>query len=213
LRSPPLCAHSPFIISKRIKIFALVTAPALLAVGLGVCVGEDSAAQIGTNWVSLFNGRDLAGWVPMNDGIFSVTNGNLRASKGNGWLRTTNTYRDFVFETEWQALETNYNSGFFVRAEQDGKPWPNDVWQINLRNTALGALLKGSTTLVPATTPEMPLEKWVKFRIEVRGKHISLDVDGKRAWESDQLDDGRGFIGIQAEGKTLDFRNLRLQGL
>ena len=59
----------------------------------------------------------------------------------------------------------------------------------------------------------MPLNKWVKFRIEARGKKLTLDVNGVCAWEFDALDTDRGYIGIQAEGKRLDFRNLRVQEL
>ena len=56
----------------------------------------------------------------------------------------------------------------------------------------------------------MPLNKWVKFRIEVRGKKVTLDVDGERAWEYNNLDARSGYIGIQAENRSFDFRNLRV---
>jgi hypothetical protein len=38
-------------------------------------------------------------------------------------------------------------------------------------------------------------------------------VDGERAWEYKELDADRGYIGIQAEGKAFDFRNIRVQEL
>ena len=171
------------------------------------------AADDPEGWVSLFNGRDLAGWVAENEGKFVVTNGNLRLVTGNGWLRTEKEYTDFVLEAEWRALEPQYDSGFFVRAGTVGKPWPNEVWQVNLAGSALGALVKGYKTVVPAETPRVPLNKWVKFRIEVRGKSITLDVDGERAWEFKTLDSPRGYIGIQAENKSFDFRNLRVREL
>jgi hypothetical protein len=38
-------------------------------------------------------------------------------------------------------------------------------------------------------------------------------VDGERAWEFNELDADRGYIGIQAEGKAFDFRNIRVQEL
>jgi hypothetical protein len=59
----------------------------------------------------------------------------------------------------------------------------------------------------------MPLNQWVKFRIEVRGKKITLDVNGERAWEYNELDAASGYIGIQAEDRAFDFRNLRVQPL
>ncbi len=59
----------------------------------------------------------------------------------------------------------------------------------------------------------MPLNQWVKFRMEVRGKKITLDVNGERAWEYNELDAPRGYLGIQAENKAFEFRNLRVQEL
>ena len=59
----------------------------------------------------------------------------------------------------------------------------------------------------------MPLNQWVKFRIEARGKKITLDVNGERAWEYNDLDAQQGYIGIQAENKAFDFRNLRVMRL
>ena len=188
--------------------------PAVLLASLAFTqpVVAADAAKDG-HWESLFNGKDLAGWVPVYDVTFAVTNGNLRLVNGTGWLRTEKQYADFVLEAEWRALVPEYDSGFFIRAGLEGKPWPKDGWQVNLARSALGGLVKGYKTVVPAETPPMPLNKWVKFRMEVRGKTITLDVDGERAWEFKELDADRGYIGIQAEGKAFDFRNIRIQEL
>lgn len=175
------------------------------------CFGAEAAEE--RPWQSLFNGKDLSGWVAMHDVQFIVTNSNLRLVRGMGWLRTEKRFKDFILEAEWRALVPGYDSGFFVRAGLEGKPWPNEVWQVNLQRAALGGLVKGYKTVVPAETPPMPLNKWVKFRIEVRGKKITLAVDGERAWEFNELDSAEGYIGIQAEEKAFDFRNIRIQEL
>ena len=164
-------------------------------------------------WEALFNGKDLSGWLPVQEVTFVVTNSNLRLVTGTGWLRTEKQYTDFVLEAEWRALVSDYDSGFFIRAGLEGKPWPKDGWQVNLNRSALGGLVKGYQTVVPAETPPMPLNKWVKFRMEVRGRNITLDVDGERAWEFKELDADRGYMGIQAENKAFDFRNIRIQEL
>ncbi|HNV00218.1 MAG TPA: DUF1080 domain-containing protein [Verrucomicrobiota bacterium] len=164
-------------------------------------------------WDSLFNGKDLSGWVGVNDTKFDVVEGNLRLVGGMGWLRTEKQYRDFVLEFEWRALVPQYDSGIFIRAGLEGKPWPKDGWQVNLRYDALGGLVKGTRPVVPSETPRLPLNQWVKFRIEVKGKQITLDVDGERAWASDALDAIEGYLGIQAEEKAFDFRNIRIRPL
>ena len=167
----------------------------------------------GGKWETLFNGKDLSGWVLVHEVTFVVTNANLRLVNGMGWLRTENQYTNFILEAEWRALVPEYDSGFFIRAGLDGKPWPKDGWQVNLARSALGGLVKGYKTVVPAETPPMPLNQWVKFRIEVCGKKITLDVNGEQAWEFNELDAGSGHIGIQAENKAFEFRNIRVREL
>ncbi|MGO8930882.1 MAG: DUF1080 domain-containing protein [Limisphaerales bacterium] len=192
-----------------VKLFAAVLLVYLATPRLSLAADTPKDGR----WESLFNGKDLSGWVPVYDVTFVVTNGNLRLVDGSGWLRTEKQYGDFVLEAEWRALVPEYDSGFFIRAGLEGKPWPKDGWQVNLARSALGALVRGYKTVVPAETPPMPLNKWVKFRMEVRGRTITLDVDGERAWEFKELDADRGYIGLQAEGKAFDFRNIRVQEL
>ena len=184
-------------------LFAFLSLPTNLVSG-----GDDTG-----KWESLFNSKDLTGWVAVHDATFEVKDGNLRLVKGMGWLRTEKEYADFILECEWRALDEDYDSGFFIRCGLDGKPWPTNGWQVNLKSNALGGLVRGMKTVVPAETPRMPLNQWVKFRIEVRGKKCALAVNGEPAWESEALDRDRGYIGIQAENKSFDFRNLRVQEL
>jgi hypothetical protein len=193
--------------TKRLRsALTLLAGLGLITVGLGA---DAPAAK----WESLFNGKDLTGWTRVHDVTFEVKDGNLRLVKGMGWLRTDKEYGDFILEFEWRALDEKYDSGFFLRCGLDGKPWPTDGWQVNLRYDMLGGLVKGYSAKVPSETPKLPLNQWVKFRIEVRGKKATLDVNGERAWETDLIDRERGYLGIQAEDKAFDFRNLRIQEL
>ena len=162
---------------------------------------------------ALFNGTNLSGWTPMGGGKFYVTNGVIRAEGGKGWLRTDRAFTNFVLEVEWRGLETNYNSGIFVRAPLDGSPWATNVWQVNLKQSAIGELLEGSTKIVPVNAPKLPAGEWIKFRIEARNRELTLDVNGQRVWKFSEFTPASGFIGLQAEGKTFEFRSLLVQPL
>lgn len=164
-------------------------------------------------WVELFNGKDLTGWIPMNDVKGEVVDGNLKVGKGMGWLRLEKEYKDFILEFEWRAYEEDYDSGIYMRAPLDGKPWPDAGFQVNLRYNALGALVKNRKTIVPAETPKLPINKWHKMRIEVRGKKAKLTINDEANWETDLIDREKGYIGIQIENKTFDFRKIRIQEL
>lgn len=181
----------------------------------GLVLGAASlpAAEAEGEWKSLFNGKDLTGWTPVHEVTFTVQDGNLRLVKGMGWLRTDKEYQDFILEFEWRALEEKYDSGIFFRSGLEGKPWPKDGWQVNLRYDALGGLVKGYKPIEPASTPRAPVGKWSKFRMEVRGKKVSLITDGEEAWEVEAVDQEKGYLGIQAENKSFDFRNIRIKEL
>ncbi|MCP5523891.1 MAG: DUF1080 domain-containing protein [Verrucomicrobiales bacterium] len=163
-----------------------------------------------SRWQPLFDGRSLAGWHAVNDVTFETHEDCIRLVRGMGWLRTERRYGDFILEFECCPLVENYDSGLYFRAGLDGKPWPDGGWQVNLRHDMLGGLVKGYSAKVPARTPGVPVGQWVKLRLVVKGSTASLDVDGERAWEFDQLDAERGYLGIQAEDRAFDFRNIRL---
>ncbi len=95
---------------------------ALVGTGLAGEVGE-GAQDEDNAWVSLFNGRDLAGWVPINVAptTFSVRDG-IIVSTGipTGLLRTERQYENFVLELEWRHMKPGGNAGVFVWG--DGLP-------------------------------------------------------------------------------------------
>lgn len=174
------------------------------------------ASAFGGEALVLFNGRDLAGWVLNHDAKFEVQDGQLRLLKGMGWLRSEKEYGDFVLEAELRPRVERYDSGLLFRAGREGKPWPTEGWQVNLRRDLWGALIRGTKTLRRSEVDGPDIEDetpWAKFRLEVRGSQARLEIDGKRVWETDQIDRPRGYLGIQAEDRAFDFRNLRVQEL
>src|SRR5690349_15930284 len=52
----------------------------------------------GEDWVSLFNGKDLSGWIKIGDETWTAENGTIHgvaATKGYGYLRTEKNFKDF----------------------------------------------------------------------------------------------------------------------
>lgn len=65
----------------------------------------------------MFNGKDLAGWVPVNlaADTVSVRDGMIVISGvPTGYMRTEKTYENFIMECEWQHMKEGGNSGVFV---------------------------------------------------------------------------------------------------
>jgi hypothetical protein len=76
-------------------------------------------------FVPMFNGKDLAGWVPCNVAAdtFRWENG-MVVTTGIpvGFMRTDKVYENFIIELEWRHLKEAGNSGLFIWGE--GLPAP-----------------------------------------------------------------------------------------
>lgn len=162
------------------------------------------------NWESLFNGRDLAGWVAIHENEFEVRDGNLRLVKGMGWIRTEKEYSDFIIEFETRALVEDYDSGLFFRSGEAGKPWPDTGFQMNLKHNDLGSLVQQYTLRIKSPAEKVALGEWMKFRLAVKGKSASAYLNGRHLWTADFIEPARGYLGIQTENRAFDFRNLRV---
>jgi hypothetical protein len=175
-------------------------------------VGKTFADVPTEKWTPLFNGTNLDGWAVMNDGSFSVTNGAIQIEGGMGWLRSERTFTNFVLEAEWRGLETNYNSGFFLRAGLDGQPMPTNGWQVNLKQADLGAWLQNKDIKFSPKPPIVPAGEWATFTMAARGTNATLWLNGQKLW-TQGFDATSGFIGIQAESKRMELRSVRVQEL
>ncbi len=166
------------------------------------------------DWIHLFNGEDLTGWTIMNQAEFDVHDGNLRFITGMGWLRTDRLFDDFILEWECKALVDKYDSGIFIRSSLEGNPWPDTSLQINLRYDGLGTLVRGRRAVLKPDLDPISKDEWMKFRLKAEGYNGSLELNGEELWKTDVLDMielERGLIGIQAENRSFEFRNIRLQ--
>ncbi|GAA5495366.1 hypothetical protein Rhal01_01541 [Rubritalea halochordaticola] len=77
-------------------------------------------------WTSLFNGKDLTGWVDVNTSpeTWKVKDGILICTgKPIGVMRTEKQYENFVLHIEWKHMEAGGNSGVFVWS--NATPAPN----------------------------------------------------------------------------------------
>lgn len=90
------------------------------------------AAEI-PEYKSLFNGKDLTGWVDVNTSPETwVVEDGLLVCKGNpiGVMRSEKQYENFILHIEWRHMEAGGNSGVFVWSNgsvPDGQRLPAGV--------------------------------------------------------------------------------------
>src|SRR5262245_10637486 len=80
-------------------------------------VSLGAGGQSVSQFVDLFNGKDLAGWVNVNTApdTWKVRDGVLICSGHPiGVMRTQKQYENFILHIEWMHMEPGGNSGVFV---------------------------------------------------------------------------------------------------
>jgi hypothetical protein len=83
----------------------------------------------GEDWVQMFNGKDLTGWVEVGQEKWTVEDGTIHGlaiSKAYGYLKTAKTYKDFHMSLRFKC-EGDGNSGLFFHV--DFKPGTPNVSQ------------------------------------------------------------------------------------
>ena len=191
--------------------FALVALLVLLP-SLGSAQSPD---ELKDGFVAMFNGKDFSGWrFGTASGIFeapknwSVAEGLLKLSGGGSpHLASQWDYEDFDVRFEWKAHKTNYNSGFYVRSGRNV-----GANQINLAQKSAGNLIgnKGGPG-VPQL--QKPPGEWNQWRVVANGDKLTFWCNDKQAWELTGFKPARGYLGLQAEGAAIDFKNLRIKEL
>lgn len=76
-------------------------------------------------FVSLYNGKDLSGWVPCNVAAdtFQAKDGYIMTTGiPTGVMRTERMYENFIIELEWRHLKEAGNAGLFIWGESIPAP-------------------------------------------------------------------------------------------
>lgn len=193
--------------------------------------GETAIAPTGK--IQLFDGKDFSGWTFVSKGtntpavsIWSVTNGVIACQgKPNGYARTLQAYRDYRLHVEWRFPSGPGNSGIFLHVNPPDKVWPycfeaqllsGDAGEIRCNG---GSKANGTTVRHPNYIPrqqpssEKPVGEWNSCDIICRGNAITVRVNGVLQNEVTGASAGSGALGLQAEGKPVEFRNLEIEPL
>ena len=185
-----------------------------------------SPASAERQWVALFDGRTLDGWVQKNGtATYRVEDGAIvgRTSAGspNSFLVTERAYGDFELEFEVK-VDDELNSGVQIRSrtkerstgggadDQDGRVFGPQV-EIEA-GPGLAGYVYGEAIGRGWLTPEERLKphghfrngKWNRYRVVARGPRIQTWLNGQPIEElTDEetyLAHPAGFIGLQVHG-------------
>ncbi|WP_194976151.1 3-keto-disaccharide hydrolase [Aquiflexum lacus] len=197
---------------KKINIVALSAAIVLLAF-----------AFQGKKEISLFNGKDLSGWIIYGTEKWYVEDGLLISESGPdkeyGYLGTKKAYKDFELNLEFKQ-EADGNSGVFIRSTVDGTKVSG--WQVEVAPPGhdTGGIYEsyGRGWLIKPDKEKDSVLKygdWNKMRIVVNGDRVVSYLNGVEMvdFSDEKIGKGKGGILLQIHdggGIKVYWRNITL---
>lgn len=139
---------------------------------------------------------------------------------GHEWIRYAMEVGDCIYHVEWRLTklegEPAYNSGVFIRSSADGKIWHQ------AQSTMAGGFLFGASPVSGAVqrfnlrqsmseNRIRPAGEWNTYELRAVGKQITLWVNGAVTSEFKECEVPRGFLGLEAEGYRVEYRNVQMK--
>ncbi len=215
--------------------------PSMLWLALGLMSGLTSCASASgaPEFVPLFDGKSLDGWVRVNGGpsTFVAKDGMIVCDgQPTCVLRTERMYENFVLEMDYRHMQAGGNAGLFVWSDplpavgvpftrsievqvMDGIETENytshgDIFSIwGARMTPDRPHPGGWERCLPSEKRARPAPEWNHYRVTCVDGDIQLEVNGKRVSGAHDVTPRRGYICLESEGSEVHFRNLKIQEL
>jgi len=168
------------------------------------------------NWVYVINNKSIE-----PSSVFKFENGILKVSNAaSGYIRTKKLYRNFTLTVEWRWTVEEANSGVLIHIQQKDSIWPV-CYQVQQKAKAAGDIIcmnglwaKECNDKVKFTVPkqnasnEKPVGEWNQMIVKCKNGTLEVFINGELQNKVTGLTVNKGYIGFQAEGKPLEFRNL-----
>lgn len=162
---------------------------AALMTGVGVRAEE-------AGWVSMFDGKSLAGWKSNEEvkDVFTVEDGCLKVSGGRAHIFYEGAggakFRNFEFKAKVKTTPGS-NSGIYFHTAFQEKGWPSKGYECQVNSTHTDRKKTGGLYAVRDVLDNAPSKdgEWFDYVIRVEGKHITLKIDGKVTAEFTEPDD------------------------
>lgn len=174
------------------------------------------SSKLKNNWIVVLSDKSKN-----PDDVFSFENEILKiGSATTGYIRTKKMYSNFSLQVEWRWTKKAGNSGVLVYIQQPDTVWPA-CFQVQQKADAAGDIIcmnglwaKECTDNVKFTIPKMqpssekPVGEWNTLLVKCTKNSMTVYINGVLQNVVTELTKTKGYIGLQAEGREMEFRNL-----
>ena len=182
--------------------------------------------SLSNNSKSIFNNKDLSGWIIYGTEKWYVENGILVCESGPdkkyGYLGTENFYKNFVLSLDFKQ-EANGNSGVFFRSTVDGTKvsgWQVEVAPPGLHTGGIYESYGRGWLIQPDEGKDSSLKmgSWNNLKVKVYQDTVTTWLNGEMMITlSDQkIADANGRIALQIHdggGIKVKWKNIKIQEL
>jgi hypothetical protein len=218
-----------------IGLFAGGCTPASGVAGTGSAQESKSALETEpSGWIDLLADKSLKEWkrVPIPPGSTLNVRNPWQVDPASGVLLCDGVglhemllydkeLADGTFHVEWRFKKVDgkkgYNSGVYVRNSADGKIWHQaQVGSKNVGHLFGATLIDGKPGKIPANKKPGPQRgkeagEWNTYEITCKGPKITLWINGAITAEWDSCQVPRGYVGLEAEGFFIEFKNVKFK--
>jgi hypothetical protein len=172
----------------------------------------------------------LAGWSVQGaePGTFVMSDAVLHVAGTQGWLRSDRQYANFTLTAEFRFLTDDADSGIYVRAVGATpfmRGWPNQSYQVQVRNPRgqsrfppVGGLFRhgmpdGEISFDPADAARLskPNGEWQVLELDAIGSQLVVRLNGSELSRAGNIANPTGYLGIQAEAGTIEYRAIQIR--
>ena len=139
------------------------------------------SAQTSTDWVTLFNGKDLNNFNQVGTANWQIVDGVVQANMGAGHLVSKESYTDFEIKVEFFAGPKS-NSGVYMRCLDGSKITDKTCYEANVFDNRpdQSGRTGGIPNYAPPSRSSMPKASGTPTKSPMRGDHIVVVLNGMK---------------------------------
>ena len=171
-------------------------------------------SQADGGWVTLFDGKNLDNWSALGDANWKVADGVVAADKGNGFLISKNSYKDFQIRAEFW-VDDAANSGIFIRCTDPQKVTATNSYEVNIFDRRPDPSYGTGGIVNIAKVDPMPKAggKWNVYEITAKGSQLIVILNGTKTVDVQDSKYPAGPIALQYGGGVVKFRKVEIKQL
>lgn len=196
------------------KRFSTLVATLLLSAFSLFGCGNMPMASADAGWVTLFDGSNLNSWNGIGNANWRLTEGNVQAELGSGFLVSKNSYKDFQIRAEFW-VDDEANSGIFIRCSDAQKITADNAYEVNIFDKRPDPSYGTGAIVNVAKISPMPKAggRWNTYEVTAKGAQLTVTLNGVRTVDVQDSKFAGGPIALQYAGGVVKFRKVQIRSI